>query len=248
MDEGAFFHTKIAACWRMNAGPSESDLVKSVSEKGKTMKREFLEALEVNGAKLPKEVIDSIMDEHGKGVESLKSELADEQKKVESLTTERDGLQTQITDRDNDIAELRKKVGENADLLQEIQDLQTKYDTDTKSLKHQLEEQAYGHATESFFSQYEFASELARKAAMAEFKEQGFKHDEKTGEFLGGKEWLESLKTRDPAAFKVPDQKTGDDDPPPMFSKSKNNEPPKMSLIEMMKLKNENPNAKIIYD
>ena len=54
------------------------------------MKREFLEGLDLGeGVKLSKEAIDAIMAEHGKDIEGQKSTIP-------SLTTERDGLKTQL--------------------------------------------------------------------------------------------------------------------------------------------------------
>ena len=53
------------------------------------MKREFLEALEIEGGKLSKEVIDQIMAENGKDIEGHKDQIA-------RLETERDGLRNQL--------------------------------------------------------------------------------------------------------------------------------------------------------
>ncbi len=54
------------------------------------MKREFLEGLELGeGVKLPKSAIDAIMAENGKDIEAKNNAIT-------ALTTERDGLQTQL--------------------------------------------------------------------------------------------------------------------------------------------------------
>lgn len=170
------------------------------------MKREFLEAIEINGAKLPKEVIDSIMDENGKDVQAGKNALAE----LTRVSAERDGLKSQIADRDKDIKSLQKQVGDNADLATQLSNLQAKYDKDTSDLQARISEQSINHATEKFFAQFEFTSELAKKAAIAEFKEQKFKLDEKTGDFLGGKDWVEGLKKTNPGAFKAEPNTDGD--------------------------------------
>lgn len=174
------------------------------------MKREFLEAIEVNGVKLPKETIDSIMDENGKDIEAGKTALATKEQEVATLTAERDGLKTQIADRDKDIKSLREQAGNSAELNTKLTELQSKYDKDTADLQKKIADQTLDHATEKFFSQFEFASELAKKAAVADFKAQGFKLDEKTGEFQGGKDWVEALKKSDPAAFKPETNPDGD--------------------------------------
>lgn len=54
------------------------------------MKREFLEGLDLGGGtKLPKTVIDAIMNENGKDIEAQKTTIT-------TLTTERDGLRSQL--------------------------------------------------------------------------------------------------------------------------------------------------------
>ena len=110
------------------------------------MKREELEKLGLN-----KEQIDAVMGIHGADVEAQKGELSKRDKTISELTTERDGLKTQVTDRDKDIATLKQAAGDNADLSQKYSDLQAKYDGETKSLQTKLEEQRYTFAAEQMF-------------------------------------------------------------------------------------------------
>lgn len=56
------------------------------------MKREFLQSIEVEGARLPKEVIDAIMAENGRDIENAKGAYAD----YESLQKEKQDLQEQF--------------------------------------------------------------------------------------------------------------------------------------------------------
>ena len=165
------------------------------------MKREFLEGLEVNGVKLTKEIIDSIMDANGKDIEAGKNALSAKEAELASVTTERDGLKSQIADRNKDIKALQEKVGNNEELTKQLTELQTKYDTDTTALQQKIADQSIGYATEKFFADVKFTSDLAKKAAIADFKEQKFKYDDKTGEFIGGKDWVENLKKSNTAAF-----------------------------------------------
>lgn len=167
------------------------------------MKREFLEAIELNGAKLTKEIIDSIMDENGKDVQAGKDALSSKETELNTVKEERDGLKSQIANRDKDIKALQKQVGDNADLATKLTELQSKYDKDTSDLQTRISEQSLNYATEKFFAQFEFTSDLAKKAAIAEFKEQKFKFDDKTGDFLGGKDWVDGLKKANPGAFKT---------------------------------------------
>ena len=76
------------------------------------MKRKFLEDLE-----LDKEIIDKIMAENGKDIETAKGELSD-------ITAERDSLKKDIEARDQQIETLKKSTGDNEDLKKQIEQLQ----------------------------------------------------------------------------------------------------------------------------
>ena len=76
------------------------------------MKREFLKNME-----LTDEQIDAIMAENGKDVNGLKEQ-------VNSLTAEKDGLQSQLTERDTQLKDLKGKVKESDELTAEIDRLQ----------------------------------------------------------------------------------------------------------------------------
>lgn len=76
------------------------------------MKREFLKDM-----KLTDEQIDAIMAENGKDVNGLKEQ-------VNSLTTEKDGLQSQLTERDTQLKDLKGKVKDSDELTAEIDQLQ----------------------------------------------------------------------------------------------------------------------------
>ena len=102
------------------------------------MKREFLESLDLGeGVKLPKSAIDAIMAENGRDIEAKNNQIT-------TLTTERDGLQTQLSAanttiqsyKEMDIDGIKAKAGE----------WETKYNTDTQALKDQLAATEYGFA------------------------------------------------------------------------------------------------------
>lgn len=76
------------------------------------MKREFLKDM-----KLTDEQIDAIMAENGKDVNGLKEQ-------VNSLTTEKDGLQSQLTERDTQLKDLKGKAKDSDELTAEIEQLQ----------------------------------------------------------------------------------------------------------------------------
>lgn len=94
------------------------------------MKRKFLEELG-----LEKETIDKIMAENGADIEAAKADQ-------ENLKSQVKGLEQQVQERDTQLEELKKNVGDHETLKQQIIDLQAenqaakeKYDADTKELK-----------------------------------------------------------------------------------------------------------------
>ena len=93
------------------------------------MNRKFLEE-----QGLEKDQIDSIMKEHGKVVQSAQTQLEAEKEKAKNL-------QTQITDRDNDIKELKKSSSSNEELTKQLETWETKYEEDTQALGQRLKDQ-----------------------------------------------------------------------------------------------------------
>lgn len=164
------------------------------------MKRDFLKDLGIEG-----DVIKQIMDENGKDVEEAKKGIEDLKQQVASKDTEISGLREQIVQRDADIEALRTASADNESLKSQLTELQAKYSTDTAELQQKLRDQATefetSKATEAFFNDVEFSSQLAREAAIAQFKSKDFKLE--NGTFQGGKEWLEELRKNSPDAFKA---------------------------------------------
>lgn len=76
------------------------------------MKRKFLEDLG-----LEKDVVDKIMAENGKDIESAKGDL-------DAVTKERDQLKADVGARDKQIDDLKKSAGDNEELKKQISDLQ----------------------------------------------------------------------------------------------------------------------------
>lgn len=167
------------------------------------MKREFLEAIEVGGNKLPKEVVDQIMAENGKDIESHKNT-------IDNLKTERDGLKTQLETaneeiqsyKDMDIEGIKQKAGE----------WEQKYNTDTQALQDQLAEANYGFAVKEAVAGIKFSSESAKKAFVADLTEKKLPLQE--GKLLGLEDFTKGYRESDPGAF-VPEN----DDKTPVFSR-----------------------------
>ena len=218
------------------------------------MKREFVLKIFESATD---EQISAILNENGKDLEASRKALEEARGKLSTAETEAKGLKEQLEQRDKDIEELRGKVSEKDTISKELSDLQEKYKKDTDDLQAQIDSGKRSRASEKLFDGYEFSSDYAKKAIMAEFDEQKFKLDDKTGEYVGGKEWLDNLKTSSPTAFKVP---AADPDPntnpsneggtDPKFSSGTNGgkTPPKIGLTELMRRKNENPNMQVNFD
>ena len=164
------------------------------------MKREFLEGLDLGeGAKLSKAAIDAIMAENGKDIEAKNNTIT-------TLTTERDGLKTQLTTandtiksyKDMDVDGIKAKVGE----------WETKYNTDTQALKDQLDAANYGFAVNGAVAGLKFTSESAKKAFVADLTAKKLPLQE--GKLLGMEDFVKTYQTSDPNAF-LPE---GDDKTP----------------------------------
>lgn len=212
------------------------------------MKREFVVKIFENATD---EQISAILNENGKDLEASKQALAEANDKLKTAETEVSGLKEQIKQRDSDIDGLQAKIDGNEAVTKELNDLKTKYEKDTATLQGQIESQRRARASEKLFDGYEFSSDYARKAVASEFDEQKFKLDEKTGEYVGGKEWLDKIKTDSPSAFKVEVDPTGNKGGTnPRFASGANGgkASPKLTLSELMKMKNENPNVEISFD
>lgn len=160
------------------------------------MKREELKAKGYTD-----EQIEYIMAENGKDINAAKAETASLQEKLNQANTQVTTLQQQITDRDKDIQTLKDAEKANEGVTQKLTDLQAKYDADTKALEKKLEDQRVETAIDKAFADVPFASNLAKKAAIADFKAKGYKLAE-NGTFTEAASFIETLKKDDPAAFK----------------------------------------------
>lgn len=124
------------------------------------MKRDFLKNLDLgNGAHLSDDLVEQIMAEDGKA----KTEM---QNTITSLTTERDGLKTQLSDANAAIQSYKDMDIEG--IKQSAADWETKYNTDTQALKDQLKGVQYAHAVENAVGGMRFTSESAKKAFVAD--------------------------------------------------------------------------------
>ncbi len=112
--------------------------------------------------------------------------------------TKLDELTKQLAERDKDLEKL-KADNKSEELTKQLEELNTKYKTDTEELAAKLAAQETDHAAEKLFGEYKFASERVKNSVLEEFKAKGFKYE--NGAFVGGKEYLEGLKKSEPDVF-----------------------------------------------
>lgn len=125
---------------------------------------------------------------------------------VESLQGQISQLNETIGTRDNDLAELQKKLeeaGTDAEKLNTLSGdfatLQSKYDADIKSYKDQLKNQAYEFAVKDFVSTQKFTSNAAKKEFTRAMIEKGLKMDK--DKILGAEDFLSSYKAENEDSF-----------------------------------------------
>ncbi len=166
-----------------------------------------------------KEQIKALLDIHSADIDKVKGDTESLNNQISAKDTEISGLKEQLTQRDKDIKALQDGAKDASAIQQQLTELQTKYNDDTRALNKKLADQqaefATTRATEKFFSGVEFSSTLARDAAMAQFRQKGFKLDGET--FQGGKEWLDQLRKDQPEAFKATEPDNGGK-PKPKFT------------------------------
>lgn len=148
------------------------------------MNREQLKALG-----LTDEQIDSVMASHGTVVNATKQAL-------DTVTTEKDDLKTQIADRDTQLTQLGTKVKDNADLTTEIERLKNENATATSDLQKKLDEQSLDFNMEKALTLAGARNPKALRAllSMGDIKVDGDK-------LLGLDTQLEALKASDAYLF-----------------------------------------------
>lgn len=157
------------------------------------MKREFLTKLLPDAAK---EVVDQIMAENDKDIAAQKNT-------VDTLTTERDGLKTQLDAANAEIKSYKEMDIEG--IKAKSAEWETKYNADTQKLKDDLAAAQYGYSVKDAVSAMKFSSESAKKSFVADLAEK--KLPLQDGKLLGLEDFVKSYKESDPDAFAPEDGK-----------------------------------------
>ena len=181
----------------------------------------------------------------------------DKQKYEDDLAkkdTEIATLNDTITTRNADLDALKTQLqsaGSDAGKLEELTNnltaLKAKYDADTAALSTKLSKQAYEFAVRDFAGKQKFSSEAARRDFTRSMIDKNLPME---GEMImGAEDYMKAYAKQNADAFKKPETPPANPDPqfvgPTGGDKGKGQ---KMSLSEMMKAKNENPDFVINFD
>lgn len=127
--------------------------------------------------------------------------------KFDDKETELNGVKQQL-----DAANTQIKSFQDMDvegIKQSVKDWETKYNTDTQSLKDQIAAQERAHAEEMFMGEYKFTSTAARNGILAELRGKKFQID--NGVLLGAKEFMQSLMEKEDYKGAFATEKKGDE-------------------------------------
>lgn len=117
--------------------------------------------------------------------------------KYVALKTQADGLDKQLKEAS---VEIQSYKGMDIDgIKKKAEEWEAKYNSDTQELQKKLEQQNYDFEAERYLGKYKFSSELAKKAAFADFREKKFQLQD--GVFLGADDYMKQLKESNPTAF-----------------------------------------------
>ena len=158
------------------------------------MKREEVKAICPD---ITDEQLGKIMDLGSRDIGELKNQ-------VTTLTTERDSIKGQLEKANEKIKSYTEMDIDG--IKQSAKEWETKYNTDTQTLKEQLADQAYGYAVERSVSGLKFSSGAAQKQFIADLKAKKLPLQE--DKLLGMDDYVKQYKETDPDAFAPEDDKT----------------------------------------
>lgn len=139
-----------------------------------------------------------------------------------SKATEIEGLNTTISTRDSDLANLQKQLEEAgtdseklATLTTDLTNLQTKYDDEVKSYKQKLKDQAYEFAVRDFANSKKFTSNAAKRDFIQSMIGKGLKMEKDT--ILGADDFVTAYSKDNSDAFVVEEPPKDPEPPKPTF-------------------------------
>ena len=157
---------------------------------------------------------------------------------INTRNTDLEALKTQLENAGSDAGKLDE-------LTQNLTSLQAKYDADTKALNDRLSAQAYEFAVRDFAGKQKFSSGAARRDFERSLIQKNLPMED--GSIMGAEDYMKAYAKANADAFVKAESTT----PPPQFAGSAQggkDKGQKMTLSEMMKAKNENPDFVISFD
>ena len=163
-------------------------------------------------------------------------------KRVSKLETERDGYKEQL---ETATETLKGFEGIKSEELQaEVEKYKKAAAEQEENFRQELEKRDFSDALDKAIGEYKFSSEYAKKSVMEEIKGAGLKLVD--GKIIGLNDMMESIKGKDASAF-VDEGKEKLEQNKARFTKQ--TEPSKdgnkISMSELMKMKNDNPDMDI---
>jgi hypothetical protein len=152
-------------------------------------------------------------------------------------------LTNTISARDTDLQTLQQKLKDAGDVealkqaSKDLADLQKRYDKETKDYQSQLQKQAYEFAVKEFANSKNFTSKAAKRDFTNAMIAKNLQFED--GKIIGAEDFVQLYSKDNDDAFAKPA------DPKPQFTQGTGDKKPqKLSLSDMMKIANENPDAK----
>lgn len=177
-----------------------------------------------------------------KAVKENYKTISEFDKKVEKLETERDGYKEQF---ETATETLKGFDGIKPEELQaEVAKYKKAAEEKEKEFKQELEKRDFSDALEKAIGDYKFSSEYAKKSVMEEIKGAGLKLVD--GKIIGLNDMIETIKGKDASAF-VDEKQQKLEQSRAKFTKpaGQSKDGTKISMSELMKMKNENPDMDI---
>lgn len=177
-----------------------------------------------------------------KAVKENYKTISEFDKKVEKLETERDGYKEQF---ETATETLKGFDGIKPEELQaEVAKYKKAAEEKEKEFKQELEKRDFSDALEKAIGDYKFSSEYAKKSVMEEIKGAGLKLVD--GKIIGLNDMMETIKGKDASAF-VDEKQQKLEQSRAKFTKpaGQSKDGTKISMSELMKMKNENPDMDI---
>jgi hypothetical protein len=153
-------------------------------------------------------------------------------------------LTSTISTRDTDLANLQQKLKDAGDVdalkqaSKDLADLQKRYEKETKDYQAQLSKQAYEFAVKEFANGKNFTSKAAKRDFTQAMLAKNLQFED--GKIIGAEDFVQMYSKDNDDAFVKP----ADPTPKPKFvGGTDGKKPEKLSLSDMMRMKNENPDA-----